>query len=153
MKTVRFLAVFFVLVFVFAWSEISFSEQKTITLPKGTTVEKMGPGHFKFKLPDGQIVEVKDLNPSTGSLSYVSLVAPIPLQKTVVSGKQGKLITTKKITKEKAKQLPASDYIMIDDDIAWLPATLIFQPAGVVDPEPPHKPRGLSPQPDPPGKR
>lgn len=143
MKTVRFLAGLFVLVFALAWSQMAFAEQKSITLPKGTTVEKLGAGHFKFKLPNGQVVEVKDFNPRTGAVSYVGIIEPDPpgKQGKLTTGKQGKLTTTKKLTREEAKKLPAANYVMIDDEITWLPATIIFKPAE------------LSPQPDPPGKR
>lgn len=164
MKITNIFSVVFVVTLIMAWSVTVVAQQSSITLPKGTTVQKMGTGHFKFILPDKRIVEVREFNPKTGEVGYVEIVDPQPPSKPIAKGTMGKLTTTKKLTREEAKRLPKTDYVMIDDEITWLPATLIFQPAGAIDPcppskpagaidpQPPTKPRGLSPQPDPPGK-
>jgi hypothetical protein len=130
-----------VLILLLLGFSLAFAEQKTINLPKGTTVEKLGSGHFKFKLPNRQIIEVKNFDPKTGTIGYVGIIEPDPPGKPVTSGKQGQL---RGQAKSKAVILPPeTEYILIDEDIVWLPATIQFQPEarGI---------RELSPQPDPP---
>jgi hypothetical protein len=53
MKTTRFLAMMVVVVLIMTWFQIVLAEEKSITLPVGTRAEKLSPGYFKFKLPDG----------------------------------------------------------------------------------------------------
>ncbi len=159
MKTVRLFMVLSVLVLSLVWLCIAFAEQSSITLPKGTKVEKLGQGHFKFKLPNGQIVEVKNFNPGTGTVSYVSIIEPDPPHKPVATGKHGALKTSKKLTIKEATKLHSENYIMIDDDPTWLPSTIYYQPVAISDPDRPPsaiqkgKIKELSPQPDPPGRR
>lgn len=149
--------IFLLLVFCFV-----FAEQNSITLPKGTTIEKLGQGYFKFKLPDGRIVEVKNLDSKSGIMGYVAVIDPEPPHKPVVSSTRAKFIAERIKTVNvpsgteyvmidddivwlKRGIIPKSNYVMIDDDIVWLPATIQFgeETMGV---------KGLSPQPDPPGK-
>ena len=149
MKKISFLTILFVLILIVAWSQVTFAEQKSITLPKGTKVEKIGAGHFKFILPDKQIVEVKNFNPGTGAISYISIIDPQPPGKPVAAGKQGAFKTGKKLTMREAAKLKPENYIMIDDDVTWLPATITFQ----VNVKRQEDIKGLSPQPVPPGKK
>jgi hypothetical protein len=51
---------------VILFSQVLFAETKSIILPKGTTIEKLGTGHYKFRLPDGRIVEINNFEPTTG---------------------------------------------------------------------------------------
>ncbi len=159
MKIVRLFMVLTVMMLILVWLYIAFAEQSSITLPKGTKVEKIGPGHFKFRLPNRQIVEVKNFNPRTGAVSYVSIINPDPTSKPVAAGKQGAFKTSKKLTMEEASKLQSENYIMIDDDPTWLPATISYQHIAISDPDPPPralekgKTKELSPQPDPPGRR
>jgi hypothetical protein len=123
-----------VIVLTLAWSQTAFGQQKSITLPKGTKVQKIGQGHFKFKLPNGQVVEVKGLVNSGGGSSTIGESGIYgPAGKLIASGRQGNLTPAKKITKETAARLPQTDYVMIDGEPALLPATIIFQPAGIKD--------------------
>lgn len=87
MKTVRLFMVFSVMVSILMWLCMAVAEQNTITLPKGTKVEKQGAGHFKFILPNKQIVEIKNFNPKTGAVSYVSIIDPQPPGKPFAKGK------------------------------------------------------------------
>jgi hypothetical protein len=142
----------------------AFAQQKSISLPKRTTVEKLGAGHFEFKLPNGQIVEAKEFDPKTGAIGYVGIIEPDPLSKPVSSSKQGKLqgqvkskpvklppgteyvlIDDEVVWVKRGTEVPRSDYVMIDDEVVWLPATIQFQSEvkGLKE---------LSPQPDPPGR-
>jgi len=113
-----------------------FAEQKSITLPKGTTVEKLGPRHFKFKLPDGKSVEVRNFNPKTGTIGYVGIINPDPPTKPVTSGKSVGIINpdppTKPVTsgkqgqllgqaKPKPVRLPAgTEYVIVDDEPTYI---------------------------------
>ena len=106
----------------------AFAQKKSITLPPGTTVEKIGPGHFKFKLPNKQIVEVKNFDLKRGTVGLVSIIDPDPPGKPVVTGKQGTLGQVKKLTQKEAKSLPRTSYIEIDDEVTWLPITITIEP-------------------------
>jgi len=138
MKTIRFFMVLSVVVSILMWLCMAVAEQNTITLPKGTKVEKLGAGHFKFILPNKQMVEVKDFNPRTGAVGYVSIIDPQSPRKPVAVGKQGAFKTSKKLTRKEAAKLQPENYVMIDDDVTWLPVTISFQPVGLIDPDPPH---------------
>ena len=133
------------------------AEVKTIELPKGTTVEKLGPGHFKFKLPDKRIVEVREFNPRAGVIGLVrvidpdppykpaeartatkfgdpdpppraaaKIIDPNPPDKPIISAARARFVKSGTLTKIQVKNLPATDYIVIDDEITWLPAKITF---------------------------
>ncbi len=136
-----------------------FAEQKSITLPKGTTLEKLGQGHFKFKLPNGGIVEVKGFDPKTGVFSYYRIdddptwksgkgqlkgqIRQKPVR--LPAGTKYVVIDDDPTWIRTTVRVPKAEYIMIDDDIVWLPAIIQFQEETI-------GPKGLSPQPDPPGR-
>jgi hypothetical protein len=136
----------FLIILIIVLTSAAFAQQKSITLPKGTTVQKIAPGHFKFKLPNRQIVEVKNFNPKTGTIGSIGVINPDPPGKTgwipIVSGNLGTFVSSGKLTKEAASKLKPIEYIQIDDDVTWLPVTILYQPVNK-----------LSPQPDPPGLR
>jgi len=150
----------------FAFLSISLlcAEEKTIDLPKGTKIEKLGTGNFRFVLPNGQKVEIKGYDSRTGIIGDCGLYdqgklimkrnqgnlrgiadpdpppVKIPRNQTyAVFG--GELLDLKTLSK-----VPKSDYLMIDDDPTWLPATVQFKPEATGKTE-------LSPQPDPPGMK
>lgn len=144
MRTARFLAAGFTMfVMVLAFSLMS-AEQKTVTLPKGTRVEKSGPGNFKFILPDGKTVDVKNFNAQSGIIGDCGIYEKGG--KLIGQGKAGRISGPQKgkavklppgteyvviddeITWLKnAQKLGRSDYVLIDDEITWLPATIQFQ--------------------------
>jgi len=122
------------LVFVFfAWVRPVQAEQKTIEIPKGAKIQKLGPGHFKFVLPNDRIIELKGMNPGTSKAETIELIDPDPPHKPV-SGKQVTL-RFKRLTGKEAIKLAEHDYVRIDDDIAWLPLSITFQVMGLVFPE------------------
>jgi hypothetical protein len=131
---------FFLIIMILGYSSTVMAQQKSIILPKGTTVQKIAAGHFKFKLPNRQIVEVKNFNPKTGTIGSIGVIDPDPPTKPVVSGNLGKFVTSGKLTKEAASKLKPMEYFQIDDEVTWLPVTIFYQPVNK-----------LSPQPDPPG--
>lgn len=144
MRTMRFLeAGFAISVIVLAFSFLS-AEEKTVTLPKGTKVEKSGPGSFKFILPDGKTVDVRNLNARSGIIGDCGIYEKGG--KLVGQGKAGRISSSQKgkavtlppgteyvviddeVTWLKnVQKLGKSDYILIDDEITWLPATIQFQ--------------------------
>jgi hypothetical protein len=119
--------------------------EKTATLPKGTKVEKLRTGSFRFVLPNGQTVEVKSYNARTGILgdcgvydkgklmmsgnrgSLVGVIDPDP--PTIIKAPKpntcvavgGELFSLKAMAK-----VPRADYVLIDDEVTWLPATVKF---------------------------
>jgi len=150
MKTIKILAVMVAIVLITAWSHMVFAEEKSITLPIGTKVEKLGPGHFKFKLPDGRVVEVKGYSKGSGATAIIGDSGIYDRTgKLIAKGQQGSLKGGPKPTEDKHLKI-SKGYIQIDDDITWLPATIAFQ---VVEMKSKQGLKGLSPQPDPPGKR
>jgi len=151
MKAARIFSMMFFAFLVLFWMEASYAGQKVVTIPKGTKMEKPAPGIYRFLLPDKSVIELRNFNPKTGAAGYVKIINPDPPDKPI-EGTQG-ILSLNKMTQQQALKLPPSDYIRIDDDIAWLPISLTFQLTGIIDPDPPDKPRNLSPQPDPPGKR
>lgn len=157
MKTARIFAMMVAVVLIMVWFQMVFAEERSITLPMGTKAEKLGPGHVKFKLPDGQVVEVKGYSKGSGATAIIGDSGIYDRTgKLIASGKQGSLKSGPK-PKEFIKE--SKNYVKIDDDVTWLPATITFQVIGVIDPDPPGrrldqtKTKGLSPQPDPPGKK
>jgi hypothetical protein len=143
---------FFAASFVFpAWGQLNPQPEpprpQSITLPEGTKVEKLGAGHFKFKLPDGRIVEVKGLQKSKGGTAIIGDSGIYdPTGKLISSGKGGNLKGGPKPAAEgKFLKIDSRKVIKIDDEPTWLPATITFQVET--------KTKSLSPQPDPPGKK
>ena len=141
------------------WFQVVFAEEKSITLPMGTKAEKLGPGHVKFKLPNGQIVEVKGYSKGSGATAIIGDSGIYDRTgKLIAKGQQGSLKGGPKPTEDKHLKI-SKGYIQIDDDVTWLPAMITFKLIGIVDPDPPPRPldqtktKGLSPQPDPPGKK
>jgi len=148
MKTTRFFAMMVAVVLIMVWFQMVFAEERSITLPMGTKAEKLGPGHFKFKLPDGQVVEVKGYSKGSGTTAIIGDSGIYDRTgKLIASGKQGSLKSGPK-PKEFIKE--NKDYVKIDDEPTWLPATITFQ---VVEMKSKQGLKGLSPQPDPPGKK
>jgi len=85
-----------------------------ITLPAGTKGEKIGAGHYKFLLPDGQVVEIKnfDIKTKTGD---VSIFAKDGTAK--ASGMKGTLTGSKKPKKSPAAISPSGlKELILNDD-------------------------------------
>jgi hypothetical protein len=143
------------------FSGSALAESKVLTFPKGTVVEKLGPGHFKLKTPEGCVFEIKAYQKTAkgqGAFGQVGIIGDCG-----IFDKNGKIIATgaKGILKsgpqsslggsgKALKDIPATDYVKIDDEVTWLPATIEFTLVRVFNRQALTK---LSPQPDPPGKR
>lgn len=104
-----------------------------LTLPQGTTVEKIGAGHFKFKLPDGRTVEVKGLQKSRGGTAIIGDSGIYDRTgKLIASRKQGILKSGPKPTPIKGQfpkvdKVESKNFVKIDDDVTWFPITIQFQ--------------------------
>jgi hypothetical protein len=132
----------------FAGQQLLSAAEKTLTLPKGTSVQKIGMDQVRFVLPNGQTVEVKGYNAKTGIIgdtgvyqkgkllmkggrgSLIGVVVPdppsiirAPKVNTFVLFR-GALTSMKTLAK-----VPHSEYVMIDDEVTWLPATIQFKPS------------------------
>lgn len=97
-----------------------------ITLPQGTVVEKLGAGHFKFRLPDGSVVEVKGFVKGRGGAAAVIGDSGLYDRsgKLILTGKQGTL----KSGPAASKLRTSGNMIKIDDEVTWLPATITLRP-------------------------
>jgi hypothetical protein len=161
MRRSSFLSFFVLSLVLLAFSGLALAETSVVTVPKGTVVEKVGPGHFKLKGPEGFVFEIKAYQKTAkgqGKFGDVGILGDCG-----IFDKSGKIIATgaKGILKSGAKaiigdsgkamkDIPAADYIKIDDEVTWLPAIIEFTSVRVFDRQALRK---LSPQPDPPGKR
>jgi hypothetical protein len=111
-------AAILVITFIIAWSHIVAAEQQSITIPKETKVGKIGAGHYKFKLPDGSMVEVRNFNAKAGIVGDCGVYNP-----------KGKLIFSGKQVSIKGAQTmisPSPPAKQIKD--VYLPATIILRP-------------------------
>jgi len=137
------------------------AQGKTVTIPKGTKVEKLGPGRFKLITPDGAVFDItsfKKTGKGQGTPGAAGIIGDCGIKdakgKVIATGANGVLTGgVRAIIGDSGKamqDIPPADYIKIDDDVTWLPATIQFPSLRVFDRMALMK---LSPQPDPPGKR
>jgi len=114
----------------------AFADTKAIGLPKGTTVEKIGPGLYVFTLPGGCRIEVKGLTLRAGQEGVPEAVISEDCGindekgKVVALGKQGLVRSgpmPEVIKGVPLSQVPVQEYLKIDKYIAWLPARIEFQ--------------------------
>ncbi len=107
-----------------SWFSLCWAAERSITLPKGTQAVQIGPGHFKFMLPDHRSVDVTGLNPKTGSFSLLRVIDKSSSQKTLWGGKQGRIINEKKwgVQEASGRQLP--DYAKTNVTAFSFPVTL-----------------------------
>jgi hypothetical protein len=131
------------------------AQGKTVTVPKGTKVEKLGPGNFKLTTPEGSVFKItayKKTGKTAGTPGAAGIIGDCGIYdakgKLVATGTGGVLKNGANPGKA-GKSLPPADYIKIDDEITWLPATIEFPTIRVFNRQALNK---LSPQPDPPGK-
>jgi hypothetical protein len=137
------------------------AETKSVTIPKGTKVEKLGPGSFKLTTPDGTVFALtsyKRAGKGQAASGATGIIGDCgirdPKGKIIATGTNGVLKGGARgiigDTGLAAKNAPPSDYIKIDDEVTWLPAVIEFPQLRIFNRTALNK---LSPQPDPPGKR
>jgi hypothetical protein len=103
------------------------------------------PGHFKFKLPDGQTVEVKGFTRDGGETAVIGDCGVYDRAgKLITSGKQGSLKSGPKPTTARLMK-SSNNFMTIDDEPTWLPAIITFS-VKTGD-------KGLAPKTDPSGQR
>ncbi len=136
------------------------AQGKTVVIPKGTTVAKLGPTGFKLTTPEGAVFEIasfKKTGKAQGGPGTVGILGDCGIHnakgKLIASGTGGTLksgpVSSAAAAGKALKDVPPSDYIKIDDEVTWLPATIQFPTLRIFDRQALLK---LSPQPDPPGK-
>jgi hypothetical protein len=138
------------------------AQGKSVAIPKGTKVEKLGPGGFTLTTPEGTVFKItsfkkapkaKGAPTATGIIGDCGILGDCGIHdakgKLIASGTNG-ILKGKAATASAVKGVPPGDYIKIDDEITWLPATIQFPSLRIFDRQALLK---LSPQPDPPGKK
>lgn len=146
MRKSFFLPLFLGLALLVAAVSTATAEGKTVTIPKGTKVQKVGPGNFKLTTPDGLVFTLTNYKKAGQVIGDCG-----------ISDSKGRLIATGTNAVLKGgvgpgkalKDIPASDYVKIDDEVTWLPAIIQFPTIRIFNRLALEK---LSPQPDPPGK-
>lgn len=125
-KYVIVLAAFFVVVgYCVCWAA-----ERSITIPKNTVSTKLGPGHYQFKLPDNRIIEITGFNPVNKSFT---LLREISGQKVQRGGKQGRIINSQTVSRQKSLKIPPRDRLLIEDSSLMLPATFSFNEVNADD--------------------
>lgn len=152
MKRSSYLALLLGVLFLLSVAGTAAAAEKTVAVPKGTKVEKTGPGDFKLTAPDGTVFTItsyKKAGKAQGTPGAAGIVGNCGIHDA-----KGKLIATgaNGIFKGGAsvKNAQPTDYLKIDDEVTWLPAVIQFPSLRIFDRQALTK---LSPQPDPPGKR
>ena len=165
MKNLAKMAVPLALVACIAFASFALADEKTIVLPQGTKAQKLGEGHFKFRLPDGKVVEVRNLvlpGKVLGNTGTRAIVGDSGIYdasgKKISAGWKGSLaggpkpaLSAKKPPKKGVAEIDDEvTWAKIDDEVTWgmklgdsvvfLPATLRFQEIKIIDPSPPDAP-------------
>ncbi|HOW86656.1 MAG TPA: hypothetical protein P5119_12405 [Candidatus Aminicenantes bacterium] len=134
------------------------AQGRSITVPKGTKAEMLGPESFKLTTPAGYVFTItsfKKTGKAAGKPDEVGILGDCgirdPKGKVVATGFEGVLKSAPAIAAagKALKDIPPGEYIKIDDEVTWLPATMQFPSMRIFDRQAMLK---LSPQPDPPGK-
>jgi hypothetical protein len=160
MKKSFFLSLLLGSVLLVSLAGTALAQGKTVVIPKGTTVAKLGPTGFKLTTPEGFVFEIasfKKTGKAQGGPGAVGILGDCGIHsakgKLIASGTGGVLKSGPASSAAGAgkalKDVPPADYIKIDDEVTWLPATIQFPTIRIFDRQALLK---LSPQPDPPGK-
>ena len=154
MRRSCFLPLFLGLALVLSAVSTASAQGKVLVIPKGTKVQKVGPGNFKLTTPGGTSYNFTSYK--KGQYNGVSAI----LGDCGIYDGKGLLIAkgtnaalkggAKAIIGDSGKpgsQPPPTDYIKIDDEVTWLPATITFPSIRIFDRIELLK---LNPQPEPP---
>ena len=156
MKRSSVLALFLGALFLLSVAATAAAQGKSVTVPKGTKVEKLGPGSFKLTTPEGTVFKItsyKKAGKAQAAPAATGIIGDCGINdakgKLIASGTNG-VLRGVAATAKAAKGAPPADYIQIDDEVTWLPATIEFPSMRIFNRQALMK---LSPQPDPPGKK
>jgi hypothetical protein len=129
------LFLFLLLFLTAALAQTALAVEKTVYLPKGTTVEKTEEGCLKFTLPDGVVVQVKGFMKSkgeavvTGQCGVIGNCSIVSGKgKLIATGKQGRILSGKKPESGEAE---ANESLKMEGSTLWLPAVVQFQNARI----------------------
>ena len=159
MRKASVLSLFLALALFLSLAGTAAAQVKSILIPKGTKAEMLGPGSFKLTIPAGyvfMITSFKKTGKAAGKPDEVGILGDCGISdakgKVIATGFDGVLKSAAAMigdTGKALKNVPPGDYIKIDDEVTWLPATIEFPSMRVFDRKALVK---LAPQPDPPGK-
>ncbi len=150
---------FFILISVilFFFSFLLFADKKSIILPPGTTVKKVAEKHFKFTLPHGEMIEVRNFDPAINILTGSFKILTGDSAKSGVHGdctiydSAGKLVDSGNKLIIQSGIPPAvgvtkstsTDFMKVDDVLVFLPAMVYFMSGEMENApkaaSPPHK--------------
>jgi hypothetical protein len=161
MKRSSFTALFLGALLLVSIAGTAAAQGKSVTVPKGTKAEKLGPGSFKLTAPDGTVFNITSYKASkakrapaaTGIIGDCGILGDCGIHdakgKLIAAGQNG-VLKGRAATAGAVKGVPPADYIKIDDEVTWLPATIEFPSLRIFNRQALMR---LSPQPDPPGKK
>jgi len=139
-----FLPLFLALAIFLSAAGTAAAQGKSVTIPKGTKVEKLGPGSFKLTTPEGAVFTItsyKKAGKGQGAPGVVGILGDCGIRdakgKLIATGTNGALKgAARSIIGDSGKALkdiPPGDYIKIDDEVTWLPATIEFPSLRIFD--------------------
>ena len=154
MKKSCFLPLFLGFALVLTAVSTASAQGKVLVIPKGTKVQNVGPGNFKLTMPNGtsftltsykkgqgngaaSVIGDCGIYDSKGILIAKGTNAVLKGGASAIIGGSGKAL----------KDIPAAEYVKIDDEVTWLPATITFPSLRIFDRVELMK---LNPQPEPP---
>lgn len=119
------------------FASTALAAEKSIFLPKGTSVEKTDDGCLKFTLPDGIVVQVKGFMKSRGQAVVTGECGTIgdcgifnSKGKLIATGKNGKILSGEKPVSGEETQ---DSSVRMDGQTLWLPAVVRLEEARIFD--------------------
>jgi len=107
---------------VILWFCPCMAADRSITLPKGTQILRIGPGHYKFTLPDNKVVEVTGLDANAHTVSLLRVI-DLSSKKVLWGGKQGRMVDAKKMNNPDRSTVRSSNYARPGDVVFVFPLT------------------------------
>ncbi|MCL5023841.1 MAG: hypothetical protein M1497_10830 [Nitrospirae bacterium] len=120
-----------VVLFVFAMTALAVSparaEERSITLPKGTIVERVHEGHYTFMLPDGQTIEARGCDMKKGQIDHLEITDTARPERAPAFGNQGTLTECETLSEDEVENSVPGDYMVIDGEARSLPAKIVYE--------------------------
>jgi len=154
MRKSRFLPLFLGLVLALTAVSTASAQGKVLVIPKGTKVQKLGPGNFKLTMPNGTsfILTSYKKGAGTGASAIIGDCGIYDARGVLIAKGSNAVLkgSARAIIGDSGKPgspPPPTEYIKIDDEVTWLPATITFPSWRIFDRTELLK---LNPQPEPP---
>ena len=117
---------------------VDLAAPESLIVPKGTKLEHgLVPGQYRFWLPDGRVVSIKEYEQEKGTAAEVGIFNK--MGKVMVRGENVTLSFVGTATKDEVQKLSPGDYFEFDDATVLLPATVRYR-IRVEPPAPPTQP-------------